>query len=86
VNPFISYTLARLGLLAVTLGICYLIGLRGPLLIIVGFLGSGLISLLLLNSQRSQLGGRISGYFSGINQKLDANTRKEDSDEYYYYS
>jgi hypothetical protein len=35
----------------------------------------------LLNSQRSQLGGRISGYFSGINQKLDANTRKEDFDE-----
>jgi hypothetical protein len=81
VNPFISYTLARLGLLAVTLGICYLFGLRGPMLIIVGFLGSGLVSLLLLNSQRSQLGGRISGYFSGINQKLDANTRKEDSDE-----
>ena len=80
-NPFISYTLARLGLLAVTLGICYLIGLRGPMLIIVGFLGSGLVSLLLLNSQRSQLVGRISGYFSGINQKLDANTRKEDSDE-----
>ena len=80
-NPFISYTLARLGLLAVTLGICYLFGLRGPMLIIVGFLVSGLISLVLLNSQRSQLGGRISGYFSGINQKLDANTRKEDFDE-----
>ncbi len=80
-NPFISYTLARLGLLAVTLGIGYLFGLRGPLLIILGFLGSGLISLVLLNSQRSQLGGRISGYFSGINQRLDANTRKEDFDE-----
>ena len=80
-NPFISYTLARLGLLAVTLGIGYLFGLRGPALIIVGFLVSGLISLVLLNSQRSQLGGRISGYFSGINQKLDANTRKEDFDE-----
>jgi hypothetical protein len=81
VNPFISYTLARLGLLAVTLGIGYLFGLRGPLLIILGFLGSGLLSLVLLNSQRSQLGGRISGYFTGINQKLDANTRKEDFDE-----
>jgi hypothetical protein len=81
VNPFISYTLARLGLLAVTLGIGYLFGLRGPVLIIVGFLVSGLISLVLLNSQRSQLGGRISGYFSGINQRLDANTRKEDFDE-----
>jgi Flp pilus assembly pilin Flp len=81
VNPFISYTLARLGLLAITLGIGYLFGLRGPLLIILGFLGSGLLSLVLLNSQRSQLGGRISGYFTGINQKLDANTRKEDFDE-----
>ena len=80
-NPFISYTLARLGLLAVTLGIGYLFGLRGPLLIILGFLGSGLLSLVLLNSQRSQLGERISGYFTGINQKLDANTRKEDFDE-----
>ena len=80
-NPFISYTLARLGLLAVTLGIGYLFGLRGPLLIILGFLGSGLLSLVLLNSQRSQLGGRISGYFSGINQRLDANTRKEDFEE-----
>jgi hypothetical protein len=81
VNPFISYTLARLGLLAVTLGIGYLFGLRGPLLIILGFLGSGLLSLVLLNSQRSQLGGRISGYFTRINQKLDANTRNEDFDE-----
>jgi hypothetical protein len=81
VNPFISYTLARLGLLAITLGIGYLFGLRGPLLIILGFLGSGLLSLVLLNRQRSQLGGRVSGYFAGINQKLDANTRKEDFDE-----
>jgi len=81
VNPFITYTLARLGLLALTLGFGYLFGLRGPLLIILGFLGSGLLSLILLNNQRSQLGGRISGYFSRINQKLDDNTRKEDFDE-----
>ncbi len=80
-NPFITYTLARLGLLALTLGIGYLFGLRGPLLIILGFLGSGLLSLVLLNNQRSQLGGRISGYFSRINQKLDENTRKEDFDQ-----
>lgn len=80
-NPFITYTLARLGLLVLTLGIGYLFGLRGPLLIILGFLGSGLLSLVLLNNQRSQLGGRVSGYFSRINQKIDANTRKEDFDE-----
>jgi hypothetical protein len=81
VNPFITYTLARLGLLAITLGIGYLFGLRGPLLIILGFLGSGILSLVMLNNQRSQLGGRISGYFAKINDKLDANTRKEDLDD-----
>jgi hypothetical protein len=81
VNPFITYTLARLGLLAITLGIGYLFGLRGPLLIILGFLGSGILSLVMLNNQRSQLGGRISGYFAKINEKLDANTRKEDLDD-----
>jgi hypothetical protein len=64
-----------------TLGFGYLFGLRGPMLIILGFLGSGLLSFVLLNNQRSQLGGRISGYFSRINQKLDDNTRKEDFDE-----
>lgn len=80
-NPFISYTLARFGLLAITLGVGYLFGLRGPLLIILSFLGSGLLSLVLLNDQRSQLGGRISGYFSRINEKLDANTRKEDVED-----
>ena len=80
-NPFISYTLARFGLLTVTLGIGYLFGLRGPLLIILSFLGSGLLSLVMLNNQRSQLGGRISGYFSRLNQKLEENTRKEDIDE-----
>lgn len=80
-NPFITYTLARLGLLAITLGIGYLFGLRGPLLIILGFLGSGILSLVMLNNQRSQLGGRISGYFAKINEKLDANTRKEDLDD-----
>lgn len=80
-NPFITYTLARLGLLAITLGIGYLFGLRGPLLIILGFLGSGILSLVMLNNQRSQLGGRISGYFAKINDKLDANTRKEDLDD-----
>lgn len=79
-RPFIAYTFARLGLLTLTLGIGYLFGLRGPLLIILGFLGSGLLSLVLLNNQRSQLGGRISGYFSHINQKLENNTRKEDFD------
>jgi hypothetical protein len=81
VSPFISYTLARIGLLAAALGLGYLFGLRGPMLIILGFLGSGLASFVILNRQRLQLGGRISTYFSNLNAKIDANTRKEDGEE-----
>ena len=80
-SPFISYTLARIGLLAVALGLGYLLNLRGPMLIILGFLGSGLASFVLLNRQRLQLGGRISTYFSNLNAKIDANTRKEDCED-----
>ncbi|MSV54181.1 MAG: DUF4229 domain-containing protein [Actinobacteria bacterium] len=80
-SPFISYTLARFGLLVLTLGIGYVAGLRGVILLILGFLGSGIVSFVLLNKQRSQLGGRIAGYFSNLNAKIDANTRKEDTDE-----
>ena len=78
-NPFITYTLARIALLAITLGLGYVFGLRGAILLILSFLGSGLISLVLLNNQRSQLGSRIANFFSGINAKIDANSRKEDS-------
>jgi hypothetical protein len=80
-NPFISYTLARIVLLAIFLGLGYLFGLRGPMLLILGFLGSGLASLIILNNQRAQLGGGIANYFSRINAKIDANSRKEDLEE-----
>jgi hypothetical protein len=81
VNAFISYTLARIVLLAIFLGLGYLFGLRGPMLLILGFLGSGLASLIILNNQRAQLGSRIGNYFARINAKIDANSRKEDSEE-----
>ena len=80
-KAFISYTLARIALLAVALGVGYISGLRGAILLILGFLGSGLVSLVLLNKQRSQLGGRIAGFFTGLNAKIDANSRKEDTQD-----
>jgi len=81
VKPFISFTLARIVLLAIFLGLGYLAGLRGAILLILGFLGSGLVSLIVLNNQRSQLGSGIAGYFSRINARIDANSRKEDLGE-----
>jgi hypothetical protein len=79
VKPFISYTLARVALLAVTIGVLYAVGLRDFMLLILGFLVSGLISLIILNNQRSQLGSGIANFFTRLNAKIDANSRKEDS-------
>jgi hypothetical protein len=80
VKHFLTYTFARFGLLALTFGIGYLAGLRGMWLYILAFLGSGIISLVVLDNQRTLMGGALGKYFSGINAKIDANTRKEDID------
>lgn len=79
-SAFLSYTLARLGLLVLALGLGYVAGLRGPMLIIMAFLGSGIVSFFMLNKQRSNMGGKVAGYFQSINDRIDANTRKEDID------
>ncbi len=79
-SAFLSYTLARLGLLVLALGLGYVAGLRGPLLLVLAFLGSGVISFFMLNKQRSNMGGKVAGFFTSINNRIDANTRKEDVD------
>lgn len=77
---FLTYTIARIGLLALTFGVAYLAGLRGMWLYILAFLGSGIVSFVVLDNQRTLMGGSLGKYFAGINAKIDANTRKEDLD------
>lgn len=79
-NSFLKYTLARFGLLVATFGLAWLAGLRGIWLYVLAFLGSGVISLLVLDSQRASMGGSVTNFFTRINDKIDANTRKEDID------
>ncbi len=79
-NPILSYTLARLGLLILVGALGYVAGFRGVLLLIVSFLGSGLLSFFVLNRQRSQMGDKVGNFFTRINDRIDANTRKEDVD------
>jgi len=80
VIPVLTYTLARIALLAAVYGIGYLAGLRDITLLVMAFLGSGLLSFVVLNRQRDAFGGRVAGYFTRINERIDANTRKEDVD------
>jgi hypothetical protein len=76
----LNYTFARIGLLVVAYGLGYLAGLRSIILIIAAFLGSSLISFFVLNKQRNAMGQGVNNYFSRINDKIDASTKKEDVD------
>lgn len=77
-HPFLAYTFARILLLLVVGGVCYLIGFRDLLLIVLAFIVSGIISFFVLNRQRDALGMGMGAYFSRMNQKIDAGTKSED--------
>lgn len=79
-NSFFTYTLARFGLLAATLVVGYIAGLRGLWLYVGAFIGSGALSLVLLDRQRNAMGNKVTGYFEKLNDKIDESARKEDID------
>ncbi|GAA2997955.1 MULTISPECIES: DUF4229 domain-containing protein [Streptosporangium] len=60
-HPVIVYTASRAGLLIVSLGVLYILGLRQPLvLLIAAFLVSGVASYVLLSKQRDAVSERIA--------------------------
>lgn len=78
---FLRYTTLRLAMLIAVGGVCYLFGLRSIVLLIVAFLGSGILSFVVLNRQREAMGESIGGVLSRINARIDANSRSEDFDD-----
>ncbi|GIH64093.1 MULTISPECIES: DUF4229 domain-containing protein [Microbispora] len=60
-HPVVVYTLSRLGLFAVALGVLYLVGLRSFPLLLLAVLVSGLASYVLLTKQRDAVSERIAG-------------------------
>ena len=75
-NIFI-YTFLRILILASFLGIGYLVGLRGILLLLVGFLASGIVSLFVLSKTRDQLSTSIFSGIQRVNKRIAA-AEKED--------
>lgn len=76
---FLLYTGARVGLLLVVGALAYAVGMRGVLLVVAAFLGSGLVSFFALRGPRSQLGSDVGGFFRRINDRIDEASRKEDA-------
>jgi len=64
--------------LASFLGVGYLAGLRGVLLLVMGFLASGIVSLFVLSKTRDQLSSSIFSGFQRVNKRIAVAAEKED--------
>jgi Mn2+/Fe2+ NRAMP family transporter len=74
------YTASRILLFAVMLGLLYLVGARGLLLIGLAVLISGIVSFIVLSRQRDAMSGAITSRISNFRERLDEGTRAEDDD------
>jgi hypothetical protein len=74
------YTALRLGLFAVALGLLYLAGARGILLVGIAAVISALVSYLVLGRYRAAMAGSISRRITNARERLDDGTSAEDID------
>jgi Protein of unknown function (DUF4229) len=74
------YTTSRILLFAVVLGLLYMVGARGLLLIGLAVLISGIVSFIVLSRQRDAMSGAITSRISKFRERLDEGTRAEDDD------
>jgi Protein of unknown function (DUF4229) len=74
------YTLLRLGIFAVALGVLYLVGARGIVLLVVAAVISAALSYVGLARQREAMAGSISGRITRVREQLDEGARAEDAD------
>lgn len=75
-----AYTIARILLFAVVLGLLYLVGARGLPLLGLAVLISGIVSFIVLYRQRDAMSGAITTRLSNFRERLDEGTRAEDDD------
>jgi hypothetical protein len=78
-RALLTYNLARAGLLAACLGLGWLAGLRGLLLIVIALLASGALSWFLLAAQRVNMGAAIERTVGRSRDRMAARTAAEDA-------
>jgi Protein of unknown function (DUF4229) len=83
-----AYTSARILLLVAAIGLLYLIGARGLLLLALAFLVSGIASFVLLSRQRDTMSGALTARIkrmgeaaAGFRDRIDEGARAEDDDQ-----
>ena len=74
------YTVLRLAMFAAALGLLYLAGARGVLLILIAAVVSALGSYILLSRPREAMAGNISRRITRVRDGLEQGARSEDGD------
>jgi hypothetical protein len=75
-----AYSAARILLFAASLGLLYLVGARGLLLVGLALVVSGIISFIVLSRQRDAMSGAITSRIGSFRSRLDEGSRAEDDD------
>lgn len=76
----IVYTAARLALFGATVGVLYLTGFRGLLLLALAVLISGIVSFVLLSRQRDAISSAVTKRAARMRQNLAEGAAREDDD------
>jgi hypothetical protein len=74
----LAYTSARILLFVAAMGVLYVVGARGLLLIALALLVSGIVSFVVLSKQRDAMSAAFTGRIRGFRSRLDAGARAED--------
>lgn len=74
------YTVLRLALFGVALGLLYLAGARGIILLGVAALASAVLSYVILARRREAMADSISQRITNARERLNEGTRAEDAD------
>ena len=77
-RPTLAYTSARILLVLAALGLLYLTGARGLLLVALALLISGIVSFVVLSRQRDAMSGALTSRLRGFRDRLDEGARAED--------
>ena len=77
-RPMLAYTSARILLFLAALGLLYLIGARGLLLVALALVISGIVSFVVLSRQRDAMSGVLVSRLRGFRERLDDGARAED--------
>lgn len=78
----VRYTAARVALFGVALGVLYLLGARGLLLVVLAIIISGLLSFIALSAQRDRMSSAIARRYADYKQRLDEGAAAEDSGDH----